>query len=391
MTIRFRLWQHYKNKEGKCALQLVISDKGKEKTVKTGIRVDPEFWDQENQKLKSGYPLYKKINLELWNIRLVYEQAALKAVMNGGDTNDLLKIVSGASDDRNFISFGKSQVIHLKSMGKDGTAIAYKHAINQLDKSYPEIRFQDLTPEVLKEWRDMKIAMGMAPSGVHSYLRSLRAIWNKSDTEMPSPFIKGLFPKITTRMPRNNSVEDIKALFRYRPGEKNTGAKLARDLWCLGFLFRGMDFVDLSKLRVEELQSDYFMYQRQKTREELKIRIFPEARIIINDWSKTGYLFPIRQGKGGEERSYIEIKNQLSRVNRALVKISNEVQVGVKLTTKTCRYSFASIAKDAGIDFSVIREMLGHKERGVTALYLDRHPQKNIDDAHKTVFSKVCT
>ena len=370
-------------------MQLLITDKGKEKSIKTGVTCKPEHWDDRNQKLKPGFPLHRKVNLELWNMRLKYEQAAMMAVMDGGGLKEVLKNVQGAKDQRNFIEFGLAEVEKLKTLGKEGNAYTYTTALKQLEKSFGQLSFDELTSDLLCEWRDVKLASGVSASAVHTYLRTLRAIWNRSDTVSPSPFVKGVFPKARKRMPRNNSLEEVQLIFSFSPTDKQKGIRLARDMWCLGFLLRGMDFVDLIHLEVEDLQGHHFMYRRKKTHEELRVRIFPEAREIINRYGRKGFLFPILNTPSEKGKSYQQQKNQLSRMNRSLARLSAEVAADVRFTTKTCRYSFASLAKEMGVDYSIIREMLGHKEKGVTSLYLDSYPQKIIDEAHEKVLSLI--
>lgn len=383
MKIRFRLWTHYQDQQGNCNLELYITHKGKSKTISTGVKCRPSEWDPVDQKLRSSFPMAKKINLNLWNLRLKYEQAGLQVVMQGKGIPELLQLVNGSRDHRDFIAFGKEEAARLKDMGRDGNAYTYAQVIRQFEKAYPAIGFDQITPQLLKDWRDAKLATTMGASGINNYLRTLRAIWNRSGTELPSPFVSGLMLPQRSRLPRNNDAQEIRALFAYQVPEKNTGMQLAKDIWCLGFLFRGMDFVDLVHLKAEDLQGRYFDYRRKKTDEELRVRIYPEARQIVERYASRGYLFPILQ----VNQSYQQTKNHLSRMNRALRLLSNEIRSSVRFTTKTCRYSFASLAKELGVEHSVIREMLGHKDRSVTALYLDRHPQRVIDEAHMKIIN----
>lgn len=79
-----RIYTQAPNSKGLCRLYVVFNNKGKQ-WVKTGLKVLPEFWDQEAQYVKVGQPLQKQLNSKLTQKKADVNSAISYLLKNGID------------------------------------------------------------------------------------------------------------------------------------------------------------------------------------------------------------------------------------------------------------------------------------------------------------------
>ena len=76
-------------------------------------------------------------------------------------------------------------------------------------------------------------------------------------------------------------------------------------------------------------------------------------------------------------------------VNRNLKKIGVLVGLTEPLTTYVMRHSWATIARNKGIELSVISEALGHDNEMTTQIYLDSINTSEVDKANRTILDDL--
>ena len=76
-------------------------------------------------------------------------------------------------------------------------------------------------------------------------------------------------------------------------------------------------------------------------------------------------------------------------MNNNLRKIGDELEVGFNFTTMSARYTFVNLAKQQEVPFLYLQELIGHKTRSTTDIYLDVFPQEQIDAYHRKVIDVV--
>lgn len=119
-----------------------------------------------------------------------------------------------------------------------------------------------------------------------------------------------------------------------------------------------MSFVDMAYLRKKDLTNGFIRYRRKKTGQLLIVELADEGRKIISKYTnRTQYLLPIITIENGEERK--QYQGQLLRINRHLKTIGKLIGLPVPLSTYVVRHACAIIARDKGIELSIISEGLG--------------------------------
>ena len=222
-------------------------------------------------------------------------------------------------------------------------------------------------------------------------MRSVRALYNsaiKEDqfTTPKNPFEHYKIPATTrTKKRAIAKVELIKIRdLAYKP---NSAIWHAKNYALIMFNCRGMNFVDLVKVRVKDVSGNYIFYGRSKTGDQLSVRITKELKELLNfyltDKTEEEYLFPANYD--GSTKHYEKYKTLRRRMNENLKIIANDVGIEGKFTTYSIRHSWATIAKYMGISTEIISEGLGHHSLKTTEIYLKSFTNKVLDDANEII------
>ena len=161
---------------------------------------------------------------------------------------------------------------------------------------------------------------------------------------------------------------------------------------------RGINLIDIAVMKPDDIKGGYYVFTREKlksrTTAKQKIKIFPEAREIINKYlSKDNeYVFPLLENGFNKDlnvRNYKSYQHKMSVVNANLRKIGKDLNTDFNMTTMSARYSFINLAKKNEVPFLYIQELIGHKTMSTTDVYLDIFPQSKIDKYHREIIEVV--
>lgn len=268
-----------------------------------------------------------------------------------------------------------------------------------------DIFFDDITFELLQNYKSFLEKENL--KSANRYLLYIRQIYNhaiENDCFFPksNPFKKSLFPKKinSTTTNRNLTKEQTIQLFNlsYSTRWNKKYIDVALDFWKFCFLMRGINFIEMALMKKEDVQTDYFTFTREKlktrTNKTQKIKIFPEARAIINKYidDKSEFVFPLLENGFNKDlnvRDYRFYKDKMSVVNSNLRKIGKDLNISFNLTTMSARYTFINLAKLNQVPFLYLQELIGHKNLTTTDIYLDVFPQSKIDEYHRQIIDLI--
>lgn len=272
--------------------------------------------------------------------------------------------------------------------GKNATSHHYRTTLNKfsLFQEGKETSLNEINETMMKQFEAWLVAESLAPNTVSFYLRTLRATWNKAVgngliDNGPSPFAK-----VNTRVEKTpkRAVEEkiITKLANLTEKELPSPSLLfARDMFLFSYYARGMSYIDLAFLKKGNIKGNMLVYKRRKTGQELKIRLLPEMKAIINRYASRSrqYLFPILN----DNATYRNYESALRLQNKQL-KIIGEV-VGAVLTTYVARHTWASIANQKGVPIELISKGMGHSSEKVTRIYIALLDNPRMDHANEVV------
>lgn len=277
-------------------------------------------------------------------------------------------------------------------------------AVRSFNKFAPNLLFSEITNELAIKYRDHLLKKGNKPGGVDSYMRSLRAIWNRLSKE-PSPFsgVPVEIPETIKTVANNLDLAKLK-LFQenglynikktdHNNQEKTFTIKASKSIgtggyinytnyWLLMFYLGGIDPEALSKLRYDKnVVGKRIVFNRDKGRSKMSCNnsIPKEAWEILKLYDCKPYLVPIYKNK-----NYHSFSTNFSERMRLL---SNRIELSVELRPKSARYTFINKAQQLLIDERITSQIVGHKRRTTTSIYTNDFPQSVQDEAHLKIIN----
>jgi integrase len=291
----------------------------------------------------------------------------------------------------------------LKKAGRFSTAQSYRCALNSFRKFDSKMDFHKVDRAYLdayEKWflEKPKTKKGKGTTSITTvgiYTRSLRAIFNmaiKDGITGKYPFGKtGFTPPGGMNVKKALDLDDIKKIIQFET-ENKSPMDQARDLWVFSYFCQGINFFDICSLQRKNIIGDLstIEFVRSKTRltrkssqRKIEIVILPETKAIIEKWGKLeedpeSYVFPFFEKGFTPEQKRKTVMQLIKTTNKYLGRLSQQLELPVKITTYSARHSFASILKESGAPVEYISEALGHSNQQTTESYL-----KSFSQAHK--------
>lgn len=375
--------------DGTTNIKIRIYHNGSTQYIATKHYIEPNLLLNSGNIIETA-PFAEKLNFDLTNTIQEFRSVVIGlgtkrlSLMSCIEVKD--HISAAMEPEYEFIDFVNYSQKIIEKTKKGKTSDWYQLSIDNLCWFYgrKKIDIRDITVNRLNEYMEKLSECGpsgkpLAPGAISNYMRGLRALFNKARKHFNNedydiirvpnePFKKISIPKYR-RSRKNLSVEDI---IRIRDGEFGTKrANMARDVFMIMFYLMGINVNDLySRAKVVRARIEY---ERSKTDTEdnemfpLSIRIEPELHNLLEKYSSRDTLSYFKS-------NYCDSYNFMKAVNKGLEVISNELNLGVKVTTNWARHSWATIARNkAGVPKADIDFCLGHvnNDHKMADIYID--------------------
>jgi integrase len=225
-------------------------------------------------------------------------------------------------------------------------------------------------------------------------MRGVSAIYNAAISEdefrtKKNPFKHFKIPrtKRTKRTKKKALTKESITNFKKTKYEFESQIWHTKNYMMVMFLGRGMNLIDIAKLRVKDIYSGYIFYGRSKTDDSLSVKITVELQEILNYYleekKSEDFVFPI--GNDGSAEMFKKYRSDRRLVNKHLKIIGKDAGIEGKLTTYYLRHSWATIAKFLGFPISLISDALGHQSVATTEGYLKSYVDDTLDEANELV------
>lgn len=290
----------------------------------------------------------------------------------------------------------------LKRQGRLGTAESYQSAVTSLTAYRKQVKLTEITPEFLLSYEQWMLNKGNSATTVGIYLRSLRSIINAAievgvlkAEQYPFGRRRYVIPA-GQNIKKAITIDDVSKLY-YHTAEPYSPIDKARDFWLFSYLANGMNFQDICRLKVQNIQQDHIVFFRTKTRRANKGNPLPitivlddDLQRIIHKWGSISggpddYLFAIINGLMSEKERRKRIRQFIKTTNKWLGRICKQEGIS-SITTYSARHTFSTILKNSGAPVEFIRDALGHSNMITTRNYLSAYP-----DAQKKGYIELLT
>lgn len=254
------------------------------------------------------------------------------------------------------------------------------------------------TPGRLKEYEIWLRKKGLEWNTVSTYMRTLRAVYNRICPpwckEYDPTLFDDVYTKVESNVKRAITGEELQALYYADLSTLLHELQCALAYFLLMFLLRGMPFIDLAHLRKQDLKGNSIVYRRHKTGRQITVAIPRMARKLFercrNKEPGCGYLFPIlTDDVSSDEEMYALYRKALRRFNKQLEVLAKLLLTDAKLSSYTARHSWATVAYHMEVAPGIISQALGHSSVRVTETYLKPFERNKVDAVNETLIAKV--
>ncbi len=300
--------------------------------------------------------------------------------------------------------FMESVIAELESEGRYSTAHVYRCALKAaLAYEGDSLCLENITSAWLSAYQEhLRTDRQLLMNTVSTYMRMLRAVYNRAVDAGLAPFVPHLFRCVFTGRQKNHrralEGKDMRKLLAEEPAEPTTSS-VRHDLrWaraCLELMlrFHGLSFVDLAHLRKSDLRDGYLYVCRRKTGIPLCITVSPEALALIRRYAHpdpaSPYLLDILDGHLSGKAAHTDYCRMLRLLNLRLSQLSRKRKLGLCVSSYCARHTWATAAKYCGVSVEVISEALGHSSVTVTEGYLKQFDWDVIDNADRVIMRYI--
>ena len=365
----------YKSKtlsNGEHPLMIRICKDGKKKYVSLGVSVKAEHWNFEKNVPKSNCPNREHINILIANKKKEYETEIVKLKSEDKlfTANTLNEQISNSVKPKTVEEAFKEYLRLLQEENRRGYMLSVKQVYNSLIKynKHLNIHFTDIDVAWLKKYETWLRNNGLAENTIGIRFRTLRTIYNYAIQEdmvkaEHYPFKKYKVSKLNQETAKRAlSKEDINRVLQYQTD--NRFMRLPIDLFAFTYYMGGINFVDIANLTQKNIIDNRLVYKRSKTGKLIKLPLVPQAVELIKKYhSKNNpYLFPIFSNRHKTEQEKANrLHKVITKVNKRLKQIGEELGIPIPITTYVARHSQATIMKKAGISTAIIGQIMGWK------------------------------
>lgn len=385
-----------KNKE--LPLKIKVSKDRKTRYINLGISVKQEHWDFEKNRPKAECPnkefIEKLISNKISEVKSKIVE--LKSENKDFSATTLIKKVTKPATPITVDDLFKQHMSCLKEEQRTGYRFSIQQTYNSLLKfnKHLDIYFSEIDVSWLKGYERWLRKQGRAGNTIAIRFRNLRVVFNlaiEMEVVKPEcyPFKKYKIAKLhqdTTK--RALTKEDVQSVINYSTTRRDIYTRLAVNLFTFSYFMGGINFVDMAYLTRSNIINNRLIYKRKKTSKFINLPLQERALLIFKEYKDADnpYLFPILSSfHKTEQQKLNRLHKVITKVNKALKAIGEELNLPIKLTTYVARHSYATVLKRSGVPTSIISESLGHSSEKVTQIYLDGFENKQIDEAMKNL------
>lgn len=287
------------------------------------------------------------------------------------------------------VAFSRRLIEDLRRIGRKSAVKRLDATLNSLLRYTDghDVAMKDLSSTFILGYEEFLKKRGLCRNSTSFYMRNLRAIVNRAveeDFDVPSNLFRHVYTGVDKTLKRAVSLDVIRSI-RDIDLAGHPSLDFARKVFMFAFYTRGMSFVDIAFLKKSDVHNGVLTYCRRKTYQQLKVRIEPETRKIIESFgeSSTAFLLPIITDEAHDaERQY---ENAYFRINRNIQKVGAMLGLETKLTLYVARHAWASIALANNVAISTISKAMGHDSDKTTIIYLQSLDTSSVDKANSDI------
>ena len=381
-------------KTGELPLKIRVCKDRKTRYISLDVSTRPEHWDFVKNQPKPTCPDRELLEKLIAN-KISEVKSKIVELKSEDKEFSATTLVDKVSNPVGLVTVGelfKQHLCRLEEEKRTGYRLSIQQTYNSLIKfnRHLDIPFSEMDCNWLRRYETWLKKQGKSENTIGIRFRNIRTIFNLAvDMELVRqedyPFKKFKVSKLHQETAKRAlSKTEILAVINYPTECKDFYTRLAVALFTFSYFMGGINFVDMAYLTEKNITEGRLIYHRRKTSKLINLPLQEEALMVLKRYkdSSKGYLFPILSNEHKTEQQKLNrLHKVITKVNRALKAIGEELNIPIKLTTYCARHSYATVLKRAGVATSIICESLGHSSERVTQIYLDSFENNQINKA----------
>jgi integrase len=372
--------------DGRAPVWVRITANRKSRYVSTGIYIQPKYWNENKQTVRSSHELASAYNNKIRRLEIDAQEAALRVSSAQAVKDEVTD--GGSSLSQYFERF----IAKLKAHDQYWERKKYRTTLNKLHGALgKDLSWDELTPDALSELERYCVEKkGNNPNTTRKELSRVRRVANQAikDGVLRSgdnPFQRYDMPEGVEPDRRSLNFEHIQALASLNLDE---GSDLLRDRDAFVFAFYGggVRFSDVCQLRPENISDERLRYRMMKTGRVVDLCLPETALQIAERWKGEGgsfFLFPYLEDGDDQDpvhlRKRISVWNQMANRSLKVLAEAAEIPRPDGVTFHVSRHSFADLARRSSGDLYAVSKALGHSNLSITERYLAPFDREAVD------------
>lgn len=392
------------NKDGTSPLALRITKDRKTSYIYLGHNIMPEYWIDEEQRVKSSHPNSKRLNHFLLKKKTEASDKLIEAEIQLDQIS--ATHIKNKIKPKSLASFFTQADTYLQGNKAAGSYNAYQANISRLkmfrafldDK---DILFPDITIALIDRYKAYLAGERKnSERTIANHLMLIRAIFRQAIKQglVDDKHYPFGADKIAVKRPQSAKIGiELDDIMRLESTVFTDAAPdLARDLWLTSYYFAGMRISDVLRLRWTDVVGGRLYYTMGKNNKTGSIAIHDKARAILNKYiahkaSDNDFIFPNLKGVIDPKDKFAvkkKIAYHVNRTNKCLKDVvAPAASITGTITTHIARHSFATIAADK-IPVQMLQKLYRHSDLRTTVGYQNNFIHKDADDALAAVIGK---
>lgn len=420
------------NKAGRYVVQLRITQDRKLKRMKTSITLNKKSdWNNKKKEIRQSEPNYAKWN-EILEQELETVKSKYRELREGGlATSERIKEeVTASEKTTSFLKYARKRTQEIYNEGgirnwKKYNSFCNKIEAYQTDKkgNVKDLTFNEVTSAYLTQFKTYLHTLRnerhpeqvLHPNTIEVNLNIFRTLVKRAiEIEglmkpEKNPFLAFKYHGLKT-LKEKLDIEEIAAIEAL---DLPVGSLIwnCRNYFFFSFYCAGIRVGDLLQLRWCNISSEgRIAYQMGKNHKIRDLKLVSKAKEILHYYysenaKPTDYIFPMLNNSAAwagaitqEEKDVLpaELKKALfdqigaknALINKELKKIALLANISKNLSFHISRHSFAKVAKQNGMDNSMVKDLLAHSNMATTERYMGSFDTSENDKALESLFEE---
>lgn len=359
-----------------------------------GINIQHQFWDYRHRRVKNSHPTSGRLNSFL-----AHKLAETNDLVLEGETRN--RYISSAKlkskilgkEQESFSEFFLLVIDRYHQLGKISTSRKCKVTLKKVNdfSNKRNLLFSDIDVSFLKAFElHLRTKLNNAHNTVIADFKVIKRVFNMAIAE--EKVERELYPFNNYQLKFKKTHKDQlaeKDVTKLREINLKIGSTEfhSRNMFVFSCYAAGIRISDLLTLKWSNIRGEYLQLVMRKTGEELRIRLVPIARYILDIYDtgsqeKEDFIFPFitKRDMQNPEKAFKAISRKTSLVNKYIKIVAEKADLEhQKISFHWARRTFTCMAISKGMPLEHASKLLGHAGSRVTLQSYAKFQQSNLD------------